>query len=416
MTVAAEAVLGTLAGNDPGRKAFRHGTDRTVAPSETLARLQPLLPALGITRVANVTGLDRIGVPVVMVCRPNARSLAVSQGKGLTLEAAKASGIMEALELHHAERVDRPLRLGSCEELSARHRTADVDRVPRPRGSRFQRDLPILWIEAVDLVAGAPAWVPYELVHANYTHPQPAGSGCFAASTNGLASGNHVLEAVCHGICEVVERDATSLWHQLGKAERDATRVDSQTVVDEACRLLLDRLAQAELRVAAWETTTDIGIPSFFCCIIDERAGGSHAGAGAGCHPVREIALLRALSEAIQVRNTSITGSRDDLSPGDYRRAAREERQRRVRLLMQSDANGRDFRTRPSYESDSFAADLRWLLQRLQGVGIDQVLTVDLRRAEFGIPVVRIVIPGLEAPHDDDGYVAGPRARAVGAS
>ena len=168
--------------------------------------------------------------------------------------------------------------------------------------------------------------------------------------------------------------------------------------------------------MAAWETTTDIGIPSFFCCILDERAGGSHDGAGAGCHPVGEIALLRALSEAIQVRNTSITGSRDDLSPGEYRRDRREERRRRVRLLMRSDARGRDFQATPSYRSDSFAADLRWLLQCLQGAGIDQVLAVDLRRAEFEIPVVRIVIPGLEAPHDDDGYVAGPRARAVSSS
>ena len=74
-----------------GVKAYRHGTHRTVDPASTLARVQPYLAHTGITRIANVTGLDRIGVPVVMVCRPNSRSLAVSQGKGLTLDAAKAS-------------------------------------------------------------------------------------------------------------------------------------------------------------------------------------------------------------------------------------------------------------------------------------------------------------------------------------
>ena len=72
-------------------------------PEETLARLVPHLGRMGITRVANVTGLDRVGVPVVTAVRPNARSLAVSQGKGLTLAAAKVSAIMEAAELYHAE-------------------------------------------------------------------------------------------------------------------------------------------------------------------------------------------------------------------------------------------------------------------------------------------------------------------------
>jgi len=89
----------------PVYKAFRQGTHRLIPPEETIVRLNPFLPVMGITRVANVTGLDAIGVPVVIVVRPNARSLSVSQGKVLTLAAAKASGIMESIELYHAEHV-----------------------------------------------------------------------------------------------------------------------------------------------------------------------------------------------------------------------------------------------------------------------------------------------------------------------
>jgi ribosomal protein S12 methylthiotransferase accessory factor len=132
------------AGDGGGLKRFRDGTHRTVAPEETVARLKPLLPALGITRVANVTGLDRIGVPVVMVCRPNSRSIAVSQGKGLTLAAAKASGLMEATETFHAERIDRPLRLGSQRELERALPLVDVERLSRRRDSRWHADLQIL--------------------------------------------------------------------------------------------------------------------------------------------------------------------------------------------------------------------------------------------------------------------------------
>jgi YcaO cyclodehydratase, ATP-ad Mg2+-binding len=175
--------IAALAGDGGVVKRFRDGTHRTVSPDETLARVRPLLPALGITRVANVTGLDRIGVPVVMVCRPNSRSVAVSQGKGLTLAAAKASGIMEAAEGFHAERIEQPLRLGSSHELRRTLLVADVEGLPLLRDSGWHPDLQILWIEATDLNSDERVWGPYEVVHSSYTHPLPTGSGCFAATT-----------------------------------------------------------------------------------------------------------------------------------------------------------------------------------------------------------------------------------------
>jgi ribosomal protein S12 methylthiotransferase accessory factor len=406
--------LADLARDDPGPKGFRAGTHRTVCPAETLRRLQPLLPALGITRVANVTGLDRIGVPVVMVCRPNSRSVAVSQGKGLTLEAAKASGLMEAAEGFHAERISHPLRLGSASELSGSLPLADLDALPRRRDGRWTPDLPVLWIEAVDLLADAPAWVPFETVHANYTHPLPAGSGCFAATTNGLASGNHPLEAVCHAICEIIERDATALAQLRSKRARDAARIDPDSVGDAACRMVLDRLQQAGLGVAIWETTTDVGVPAFDCVIVDPRPGGGHPGGGSGCHPTAEIALLRALTEAVQVRNTYVTGSRDDLPAEEYVPSTQAERRRRVQLSMESTQPGRSFGEIASHSFDSFAEECRWLLERLAAAGCAQVLAVDLTKPAFGLPVVRVVIPGLEAPADSD-CIPGLRAQRAGA-
>jgi YcaO-like protein with predicted kinase domain len=406
--------IAALASDGGGAKRFRDGTHRTVSPEETVARLQPSLPALGITRIANVTGLDRIGVPVVMVCRPNSRSIAVSQGKGLTLAAAKASGIMEAAEGFHAERIERPLRLGSSHELGRSVLLAEVEGLPRRRDSRWHPDLPILWIEATDLISDERVWVPYEVVHANYTHPLPSGSGCFAATTNGLASGNHLLEALCHAICEIVERDASSLLHHAAKRVRDAARVDPCSVSDPACRSVLDRIERAGMSVAIWETTTDIGIAAFECLIVDERAAGGHAGAGAGCHATAEIALLRALTEAVQVRNTYVTGSRDDLRAEEYVPAERAERLRQLRQSMASAGPARDFRAVTSHCFDNFEEECRWLLGRLVAVGCPRVLAVDLTKPEFGLPVVRIVVPGLEGPDDAD-YVPGSRARQAGA-
>ena len=100
-------------------KAFTDGTHRLIPPQETIDRVRHVLPVMGITRVANVTGLDTIGIPVVMVCRPNSRSISVSQGKGCDISAAKASGLMESVESYHAEHISLPLKLGCFEESSA---------------------------------------------------------------------------------------------------------------------------------------------------------------------------------------------------------------------------------------------------------------------------------------------------------
>jgi ribosomal protein S12 methylthiotransferase accessory factor len=394
-------------------KGHRRGTHRLVAPSVTVAQIAPLRARMGITRVANVTGLDRIGIPVVMVCRPNSRSIAVSQGKGLDLDAARASGLMEAVEGYHAERIDLPLRLASLEDLQERHPVVDVAGLPRVAHGRFGASLRLLWVEGRDLISDAPVWLPYEVVHTDYTLPQPAGSGCFVASTNGLASGNHPLEAVCHAVCEVVERDAETVWNHLPRARRDTTRLDLGTVDDDDCLQVLERLDCAGFEVGVWDITSDVGVAAFYCLIVDRHDGRAHSGAGAGAHSTRGVALLRALIEAVQVRTTYISGARDDLHPSEFTAAAIEQKLRRARTLMAGRGPGRDFRTIPSHDGESFADDLAWLLARLRAAGIGQVVAVDLTRADLAIPVVRVVIPGLEGSDDHDGYVPGPRVRSI---
>ncbi len=394
-------------------KAYRKGTHRTLTPTDTLERARPLLSNLGITRIANVTGLDRIGIPVVMVCRPNARSIAVSQGKGLNLDAAKASGLMEAVETYHAEHITLPLLLGSYAELRATRRLVDVTELPSIVDSLFHPDLSMLWIEGVDLLQEAPIWLPYEMVHANYTLPFPTGSGCFTASTNGLASGNHWLEAISHGVCEVIERDATTLWRQQNKEATKATGLKLDTVDDAACCEVLERFANAAVDVKVWETTSDVGIASFYCLIVDREDQSTYTTDGTGCHLARDVALLRALTEAAQVRTTYIAGSREDLPSGEYARSTRRKRRHAGRSLMNWHAPTRSFQSVPTVETETFEEDLAEVLRRLRSVGVEQVGVVDLTKTEFQLPVVRVVVPGLEGPDEHARYVRGARAKAI---
>jgi YcaO-like protein with predicted kinase domain len=380
-----------------------------------MQRAAPFLRAMGITRIANVTGLDHIGIPVVMVCRPNSRSLSVSQGKGLSLPDAKASGVMEGLELFHAEHIDRPLLFETYEKIRRRLRVAEVKGLPLISHSRFQPTLRLFWIEGYDLLNDEAVWLPNELVSADFRLPRPKGAGCFLQSSSGLAAGNDYLETLIHGICEVIEEDSGSLGDLLTREQRLKTRIRLETVDDPACQSVLQMYKEARISVAVWNMTTDVGVPSFACTIIpefDDAFRRLYAYGGYGCHPSRSIALLRALLEAAQSRLTVIAGARDDLPRSEYVRHRNRRKFNSLRSLVQRAESGGDFHDVPTFDGRTLNDDLDWILDRLRRAGIRQVVAVDLSKSEFRIPVVRIVIPYLEGVNHPSKYKPGPRAKA----
>src|SRR5205814_4199131 len=89
---------------------------RTSAPRRSV---RSLLSALGVTRIARVTGLDRAGVEVACAVRPGGHVLQISNGKGESWEEARASALSEAAELWAAER-PHELIYGSSSELALR--------------------------------------------------------------------------------------------------------------------------------------------------------------------------------------------------------------------------------------------------------------------------------------------------------
>jgi ribosomal protein S12 methylthiotransferase accessory factor len=257
--------------------------------------------------------------------------------------------------------------------------------------------------------------VPYELVHTNFTLPLPAGSGYFTMSSNGLASGNHPLEAVSHGLCEVIERDALALWDEAGGSGSPAGRLALDSVDDAACRQVLARLEEAGMMVGVWDLTSDLGVATFACLLVDRQpnfVGQVYTSHGSGTHPSRSIALLRALTEAAQTRLTFIAGTRDDADREFFERARDPGRVARLRAELAAPGEARAFAATPSREHADLEEDVRWLGARLADAGIDQAAVVDLTRPDFGVPVVRVIAPGLESLHGIPGHVAGARAQA----
>ena len=392
-------------------KGFESGTHRVIDPAQTVERVSKYFPLAGITRVADVTGLDRVGIPVVVVSRPNARSVAISQGKGATLDAAKASGVMESLETYVAEKITLPLKLASKDDLAWSHELINLDALPRVKGVQPADHTMLLWIEGMDVMSGRHVWMPYETVHTNYARPMPPGSGRFMSSSNGLASGNTKAEAMSHAICETVERDAIAVWSWSPETVRDSRRVRNASVNDPVCARLMQAFDAADIDVAIWDVTSDIGVPTALVWIM-ERGNIPvilpRVSVGAGCHPDPRVALSRALTEAAQERLTLIAGARDDLSRNSYAPTDFSEVFRRPGQMEFSAPEG------PVSRLDE---DVNDLLGKLRSVGIEEVACVDLSLAYMPeVAVMRVVIPGLESAVDDHRHVPGARAQRARAA
>jgi YcaO-like protein with predicted kinase domain len=396
-------------------KVVREGTHRAQSIESTLKQVLRLAPVMGITRVANVTGLDLAGIPVVMVCRPNSRSVAVSQGKGIDLASARASGLMEAAELYHAETAVLPLCLATYEELRYQHNVIEVDELPRESGSRFQPNLRLLWCEGFDLLSGENVLIPYEMVHTDYTMPFPDGHGCFPTSSNGLASGSRLIEATSHAICELIERDATTLWKLRGEERLKNARLDLHSVDDRICRQIVEKLEYAGFCVFVWDVTTDIGVAAFECVIIPRANGAiwhSMVATGSGCHPAREVALARALTEAAQARLTVISGVRDDFRRDSYDRWLDPDLIAAMRSRIAASVPTRRFQDVPHWDGETIEDDVEWELKCIKKAGVRRVVFVDLTKPEFGLPVVRVIALGLESIFGLC-YVPGRRGRLI---
>ncbi len=364
---------------------------------------------MGITRLGNVTGLDRIGIDVAVAVRPNSRSVSVSQGKGLDLTQAMTSALMEAIEGFHAEEVERAFRAAYREFTTD---CAVVDPLTLcGTGRPFDVDAPISWLQGFDLLQDDACWVPAEIIHTDYTQ---ALDGYFLAGSNGLASGNHLVEAISSAICELIERDAIAVWNGLSIRARADKNLDLASVDDADCQALLAKYQKAGIAVRVWNVTSDIGIAAFVCEIrdlADVAPGQLRRFQGAGCHLDRTIALVRALTEAAQVRLTYITGIRDDLALAEYEESPIAEIGHALLDALSVEAEPVSFSGVPSFVADDLQDELRWELKRLRSVGIARVVVVDLTRPDFAIPVIRAVIPGLEGDVRHPCYRPGTRAR-----
>ncbi|MCQ6246205.1 YcaO-like family protein [Streptomyces malaysiensis] len=290
------------------------GTVRARPPEETWEVLASRLPRYGITRVARLTGLDCIGLPVWTAIRPASLTLSTSQGKGATDLLAKLSAVMEGIELWH---VEQPLPVavrGPAEDV---HPGYPVSALPLtgPFAERALSRLVWDWTPGTGLVSGEAVLLPADLVRRRAQRPEWSPDVLRATST-GLACGISRHEAVLHALFEVVERDVLYRDGQSGGRRR--TLIDPATVDDPYGREVIDRLTAAGMRVELALVDGPYGLPVSLAYLWSTDYPAVFA--GGGCHTSPAIAATRALTEAAQSRLAAIAGTRDDLAtdPGSF--------------------------------------------------------------------------------------------------
>jgi YcaO-like protein with predicted kinase domain len=298
-------------------------SDRIYPAAETLRRVWPYLSDHGITRLARQTDLDRVGISCWAAFRPNSRNLAGAQGKGLSDAAACISATMEALEGAVAEAPIGKRSVATADTLDEQGQGWLSPERWLPHGTSFDTSRSITWIEGHDLHTHNSRWLPLDIVDMDGEHSDMAG---ICKNTNGLASGNSVDEATFHALCELVERDATTLWTFISEPAAHATAIDPVAFGDAVIDGLVAQIAASGMTIRLFDQTSDLGIPVIMAVLgpADRRGfvGELEVTAGYGAHPVASRAAIRAITEAAQSRVTSIAASRDDIQSAAFSTAA----------------------------------------------------------------------------------------------
>ena len=420
-----------------------NGTSRIRPAQETLDKVTPISKKIGVTRLADITDMDVLRIPNYSAVLPGTEDyIWVYSGKGPTREHAMASAPMESIERYSSLPAGGPRKFvrSSYFELSKTRKMLHPDEIVEPVRFEYRNDMPMDWLPGHDLASGDEVMVPASIALFRYMPPPPAVNPFAYFHTNGLASGNVMEEAICHALCEVIERDAMSLAelrasaipfhvlrtivHSLNLAGFPVPLIPADRFVDdpdvfpevdisevefEPVKKLVRKFEKAGIPLIIKDITSDISIPTFNASSIEWVTHDyGYLAEGHGTHPDARIALLRAITEVSQTRAANIQGARDDLRKIRYGENNTDDK----RAWQFMPATKREkFSQVKTFFNEDILDDIKLILSRLRSIGLYRVIIVDLTNPEIGIPVVRAIVPGLET-FKITKSVMGMRARA----
>jgi len=369
-------------------------------------------------------------------------SIWVYSGKGTTKINAIVSALMESIERYCSlpSTYSKSFIHGTYFELSKVYKKVlHPDEVIEPVEPIYNDKESIIdFVPGFDLLKNEEVLVPAHLVFSKFSANFPSINVFPYSHTNGLASGNVLEEAICHGLCEVIERDAISIadlcsssipysiLEKITKSLKNADYgsylinpipedkfVDDSTIYPnvniseiveefEPIKFLVRKFTDAGISLLIKDITQkDIGIPTFVASSVEWITNDyGYFAKGYGTHPDSRIALIRAITELSQTRAVNIHGARDDLKKIQYRDND-EIYKRKWQFITSSSShinNNKNiaFSEIKTYIKKDILDDIKLILNKLKKAGLKRAIVVDLTNPNVGIPVVRIIVPGLE--------------------
>ncbi|TVP39404.1 YcaO-like family protein [Candidatus Nitrosocosmicus arcticus] len=404
------------------------GTSRIQPVELTLEKVKSLIHEIGITRIADITNMDRLKIPNFSAVLPGTEDyIWVYSGKGPTKNHARASVIMESIERFSSlpANYDGKILRGTFKELSQSYTVLEYDEVVEPVSFHLNEEMIMDYCIGYDLINNMEVLVPAPLTIFRYTPTPPSINPYSFFHTNGLASGNVLEEAICHALCEVVERDAVSLaeftssafqYHVLKTIESSLVKrgfqlksFDSKSFMDDnsiypeidlnsiehvPIKNIVNRFRRSQIPLTVKDITSDLGIPTFIASSaewVNHEYG--YLVEGHGTHPDARIALMRAITEVSQSRAANIQGSRDDLRKMKYDPENSDENRSWQFIKSKEKKPFSDVHT---FSYDDILDDIKLILSNVKARGLKKAIVVNLTNSKLNIPVIRVIVPGLE--------------------
>ncbi|WP_180356773.1 TOMM precursor leader peptide-binding protein [Kitasatospora sp. GP30] len=339
-----------------------------------------------------------------------------SAGKGATAAQAKAGALGEAIERfsavwqgdeHHVRAPYRSLageavhpdalQLYSERQYAGRAdwnaRGVAFHQVPEPFDENAAHD----WTPVWSLTSRRHVHVPTAMLY--YGYPQLPGRAFTNADSNGSAAGGTLEEAVLHGLLELIERDSVALWW-YNRVRRPAVAPDTTALP----QLAGWQQTHAALGREAWvlDLTSDLGVP--VAAAVSRRTDSPAEGILLGFGADLDLggAVAKAMREADQLLPAAARAVSHAASPTPaddaslhWWRTATVANQPYLRPLPDSpDHPGTAAASPPRRERTDLPADVETLRQALEEGGME-VLVTDQTRPDIGLPVVKVMVPGL---------------------
>jgi len=316
-----------------------------------------------------------------------------TSGKGIKGKQIRVSALMEGIERYCSkfsgdeEVIVAPYSSLKGSAVNPRKLNLGLDQI-----EAFDEDEPLEWVKGWSLTRNREVLVP--AVSAFLIFKSRA-SRFLSTSSNGLASGNCIEEAILHGICEVVERDSsTTIWkNKMNMPDVDISHLDIPGL--ERIKQFLEKRILGKVSINVKDHTTDLKIPTLMAHLSTDKSKFGHPlhSVAVGTHLDPYVALTRAITEAFQIFPWYTIQYNHQVG---YTTRGKWYEELDYSFLEEGETK-KSFEEIPNLASDDLLENIRTCVSLLKKKG-HEIIVVDLSKPPIPFSVVRVIIPGLQPP------------------